>query len=61
MISGCLRLDPPSLENFKNQYHYDYFSEKMILDKLDEEGFISIQDGHICPTPSDFAVADRSC
>jgi hypothetical protein len=29
-----------------------------MLDKLQEEGLISIQDGHLYPTPTGFAVAD---
>jgi oxygen-independent coproporphyrinogen-3 oxidase len=46
-------------EDFKNQYQYDLFTEKRkMLDKLQEEGLISIQDGHLYPTPTGFAVAD---
>jgi len=49
-----------SLQDFKNQYHYDLFKEKKkILSKLEEEGFISIQDGYLYPTQTGFAVADR--
>jgi hypothetical protein len=29
-----------------------------MLDKLMEEGFISFQDGHLCPTPTGLSVAD---
>ena len=47
------------LEDFKNQYDCDLFTEKKkMLDKLQEEGFISIQDGHLYPTPTGLAVAD---
>ena len=47
------------LQEFKNQYHYDLFTEKKkILAKLDEEGFISVQDGHLYPTQTGLAVAD---
>jgi len=49
-----------SLQDFKNQYYYDLFKEKKkILSKLEEEGFISIQDGYLYPTQTGFAVADR--
>jgi coproporphyrinogen III oxidase-like Fe-S oxidoreductase len=48
-----------SLYDFKNQYHYDLFSEKReMLDKLQEEGLISIQDGCLYPTQTGLAVAD---
>jgi oxygen-independent coproporphyrinogen-3 oxidase len=48
-----------SLQDFKNQYHYDLLTEKKkILTKLEEEGFISIQDGHLYPTETGLAVAD---
>ena len=47
------------LEDFKNQYDCDLFTEKKkMLDKLQEEGLISIQDGHVYPTPTGLAVAD---
>jgi oxygen-independent coproporphyrinogen-3 oxidase len=47
------------LQDFKNQYHYDLFTEKKeILAKLEEEGFISIQDGYLYPTQIGLAVAD---
>jgi len=59
LIPGCLRLEALYLEDFKNQHQYDLFADKrMILDKLQEEGFISIQDGHPSPTPTGIAVAD---
>jgi oxygen-independent coproporphyrinogen-3 oxidase len=49
-----------SLHDFKNLYHYDLFVEKKeILDKLQEEGLVSIQDGRLCPTQTGLAVADR--
>jgi oxygen-independent coproporphyrinogen-3 oxidase len=48
-----------SLQDFKNQYHYDLFTEKKeILTKLEEEGFISIQDGYLYPTQTGLAIAD---
>ncbi len=48
-----------SLYDFKNQYHYDLFAEKKeMLDKLQEEGLISIQDGYLYPTQTGLAVAD---
>jgi len=28
------------------------------LDKLEEEGFISIQDGYLCPTQTGLVIAD---
>jgi oxygen-independent coproporphyrinogen-3 oxidase len=47
------------LEDFKNQYDCDLFTEKKkMLDKLQKDGLISIQDGHLSPTPIGFAVAD---
>jgi oxygen-independent coproporphyrinogen-3 oxidase len=47
------------LQDFKNRYHYDLFTEKKkMLDKLQEEGFITIQDGHLCPTQTGLAIAD---
>jgi oxygen-independent coproporphyrinogen-3 oxidase len=48
-----------SLQDLKNRYDYDLFTEKKeILDKLQEEGFISIRDGHLYPTQTGLAVAD---
>jgi oxygen-independent coproporphyrinogen-3 oxidase len=47
------------LQDFKNRYHCDLFTEKKkMLDKLQEEGFISIQGGHLYPTQTGLAVAD---
>jgi oxygen-independent coproporphyrinogen-3 oxidase len=47
------------LQDFKNRYQYDLFSEKKkILEKLEEEGFISIQDGYLYPTQNGLAIAD---
>jgi oxygen-independent coproporphyrinogen-3 oxidase len=47
------------LEVFKNRYQYDLLAEKKkLLGKLQEEGFVSIQDGHLSPTPTGLAVAD---
>ena len=47
------------LQGFKNQYHYDlFFEKKKILAKLEEEGFISIEDGYLYPTERGFAIAD---
>jgi oxygen-independent coproporphyrinogen-3 oxidase len=48
-----------SLQDFENRYDYDLFTEKKeILDKLEEEGLISIQDGHLYPTQTGLAIAD---
>ena len=48
-----------SLHDFKNQYQYDLFAEKKeILNKLQEEGLISIRDGRLYPTQTGLAVAD---
>ena len=47
------------LEDFKNRYHFDLFTEKKnILARLEEEGFISIHEGHLYPTQTGLAVAD---
>jgi oxygen-independent coproporphyrinogen-3 oxidase len=47
------------LQDFENRYHYDLLTvKKEILDKLEEEGFISIQDGHLYPNQTGLAVAD---
>jgi oxygen-independent coproporphyrinogen-3 oxidase len=47
------------LEDFKSRYHCDLFIEKnRMLNKLQEEGLISIRDGNLSPTPTGFAVAD---
>jgi len=48
-----------SLNDYKNRYDSDLLSEKKkILEKLEKEGFISIQNGHLSPTPTGFALAD---
>jgi coproporphyrinogen III oxidase-like Fe-S oxidoreductase len=48
-----------SLQDLKNHYHYDLLTEKKeILDKLEEEGFIPIQDSYLCPTQTGLAIAD---
>jgi coproporphyrinogen III oxidase-like Fe-S oxidoreductase len=48
-----------SLYDFKNQYHYDLFAEKSkMLNKLQEEGIISIRDGRLYATQAGLAVAD---
>ena len=48
------------LQDFRNQYCFDLFTEKReILTTLEGEGFISIQDGHLYPTKTGLAVADR--
>ncbi len=47
------------LQDFKKNYHYDLLTEKKkILARLEEEGFISIQDGCLYPTLTGLAVAD---
>jgi len=47
------------LEDFKKQYLYDLFTEKKkILSKLEGEGFISIRNGFLYPTPTGLAIAD---
>ena len=48
-----------SLQDFRNQYCCDLLMEKKkILAKLEEKGFISIQDGYLYPTQTGLAVAD---
>jgi putative oxygen-independent coproporphyrinogen III oxidase len=48
-----------SLQNFQKEYHYDLLAEKeKIVSKLEEEGFISIQDGTLTPTQTGLAIAD---
>jgi len=48
-----------SLQDFQKEYHYDLLAEKeKILSKLEEEGFISIQDGTLTPTQTGLAIAD---
>jgi oxygen-independent coproporphyrinogen-3 oxidase len=49
-----------SLQDLKNRYEYDLFTEKKeMLDKLQEEGLISIQNGYLYPTQTGLAVVDR--
>jgi len=49
-----------NFEDFRNRYQYDLLAEKeKTLSKLQEEGFISLQDGHLYPTPTGLAIADR--
>lgn len=48
-----------SLQDFQKEHHYDLLAEKgKILSKLEEEGFVSIQDGTLSPTQTGLAVAD---
>ena len=48
-----------NFEDFKNRYRYDLFAKKReMLNRLLEEGFISIQDGRLSPTQSGLAIAD---
>jgi len=48
-----------NFEDFQNRYQYDLFTEKKkMLGKLQEEGLISIQGGHLYPTPTGLAIAD---
>ena len=48
-----------NLEDFNDQYDWDLFAEKrMILDKLQEAGFFSVQDSHPSPAPTGLAVTD---
>ena len=47
------------LRGFKNRYHYDLLTEKKkILGRLEEEGFISVEDGCLHPTKTGLAIAD---
>jgi oxygen-independent coproporphyrinogen-3 oxidase len=47
------------LHDFKNRYDYDLLAQKKkILAKLEEEGFISVQDGYLYPTQTGLAIAD---
>jgi oxygen-independent coproporphyrinogen-3 oxidase len=56
---GLRRKKGINFEDFKNRYQYDLFAEKReILNRLLEEGFISIQDGRLYPTQTGLAVAD---
>ena len=48
-----------NFEDFKNRYQYDLFAEKReMLNRLLEEGLISIRDGCLYPTQTGLAVAD---
>jgi oxygen-independent coproporphyrinogen-3 oxidase len=56
---GLRKKEGVCLQDFENRYHCDLFTEKKkILAKLEEEGFISIQDGHLRPTQTGLSVAD---
>jgi len=47
------------LEDFKRRFGYDLLTEKRkTLNKLQEEGLVSIDNGQLCPTPAGLAVAD---
>ncbi|MBM4324801.1 MAG: coproporphyrinogen III oxidase family protein, partial [Deltaproteobacteria bacterium] len=47
------------LQDFKNRYDSDFLSgKKKILEKLEEEGFLSIRNGRLYPTPTGLAIAD---
>ena len=48
-----------SLQDFTGTYQCDLLSEKKeIIEKLTEEGFLSVQEGHLSPTRSGLAIAD---
>lgn len=48
-----------ALHELKNFYDYDILTEKKkILEKLEKEGFISIENGYLHPTNSGLAIAD---
>lgn len=48
-----------SLEDFKKRYHYDLFAEKKeILKKLEEKGFVTVQNGYLFPSRMGLAIAD---
>jgi oxygen-independent coproporphyrinogen-3 oxidase len=48
-----------SFQDLKNRYDYDLFTEKKkLLDKLEEEGLISIRNGYLSPTRTGLAIAD---
>jgi coproporphyrinogen III oxidase-like Fe-S oxidoreductase len=56
---GLRRKKGLNIEDLRNRYQYDLFAEKKnLLNKLQGEGLISIQDGHLCPAPTGLAVAD---
>ncbi len=47
------------LRDFADQYHCNLLTEKgNLLTKLQEERFVSIQDGYLCPTRAGLAIAD---
>ncbi len=48
-----------SLQGFKSRYGYDLLTEKKeILTRLEEEGFIAVEEGCLHPTPTGLAIAD---
>ncbi|OGP91273.1 MAG: hypothetical protein A2156_05675 [Deltaproteobacteria bacterium RBG_16_48_10] len=48
-----------SIRDFTRQFHFDLLSErKEIISKLQQEGFLSIQNGCLIPTRAGLAVAD---
>ena len=48
-----------ALQDLKKFYDYDLLTEKRkILERLEEEGFISIENGYLHPTHSGLAIAD---
>ncbi len=48
-----------SLQSFKSRYGYDLLTEKKeILGRLEEEGFISVEEDCLRPTRSGLAIAD---
>jgi len=49
-----------SLKDYQNRYESDLLiAKRKALKKLEEEGFITIQNGHLQPTPTGLAIADR--
>jgi oxygen-independent coproporphyrinogen-3 oxidase len=49
-----------NFEEYKSRYQYDLFAEKKeMINKLRQEGLISIEDGRLYPTQAGLAVADR--
>jgi oxygen-independent coproporphyrinogen III oxidase len=48
------------LQRFHNTFQYDLVAEqKEVLPRLQEEGFVLLQDGYLIPTRAGLAVADR--
>jgi oxygen-independent coproporphyrinogen-3 oxidase len=48
-----------SLQDFTRAYQFDLIAEKKeIIEKLMEEGFLSVQEGYLIPTRSGLAIAD---